>query len=368
MALFWIAAAILAGGAALLVMVFARKAAAGAGAENPAMVVHRRQLAEIDDLSDRGVLNPEDKAAVRAEAGRRLLTAAALAQTAEGAGSKISRRIAVAFAVAAGGLALGLYFVFGAPGAVDQSYKSRVASWRKSDPATLDAPRMAAVLRDLSAERPNDPEVFGFLGRAELASGDAYAATKAFTRAVRLAPTRADYQAELGAALTATSEGKLSPDAVAAYRRALALDPNNLPARYALGRMRIVAGDRAGGVALWRGIVDALPAGDPRRAPFAAEIDRIAAGGALEAPRPEAPAAGADPSAFIRGMVAAQAAKLTANPNDPEGWARLVRSYGVLRDAPAQAKALAEARRQFADRPDALRPVEAEAKAHPAGN
>ena len=65
-------------------------------------------------------------------------------------------------------------------------------------------------------------------------------------------------------------------------------------------------------------------------------------------------------------MVASLAAKLAANPDDAEGWARLVRSYGVLHDAPAQADALAKARKQFAGKPDALAPIEAEAKGHPA--
>lgn len=40
--------------------------------------------------------------------------------------------------------------------------------------------------------------------------------------------------------------------------------------------------------------------------------------------------------AMIRGMVANLAAKLEKNPDDPEGWTRLGRSYMVLND-PAKA-------------------------------
>ena len=60
-------------------------------------------------------------------------------------------------------------------------------------------------------------------------------------------------------------------------------------------------------------------------------------------------------------MVARQAAKLTAQPNDPEGWARLVRSYGVLGDKTAQQAALADARKALAGRAADLAKVEAEA-------
>ena len=62
---------------------------------------------------------------------------------------------------------------------------------------------------------------------------------------------------------------------------------------------------------------------------------------------------------MINGMVARLAAQLDAQPNDPAGWARLVRSYGVLGDKPDQDAALAKARTLFKDRPADLRTVEA---------
>jgi len=367
MILFWLAAAVLAGGAALLVMLFARRAVRTAGAENPAIAVHRRQLAEIDELADRGLLGEGDRASARAEAGRRLLTSAAMSAAPETAGTAASRRIAAGIALASAAAALGLYLRLGAPGAPDQPYKTRIDQWRRADPSGLDAPRMAAVLQSLAATRPNDPELFGFLGRAEMAAGDPFAAQTAYARAAALAPGRADLQVALGESLIAGADGKVSTEARAAFQRALAIDPSNLAARYILGRAEIQSGDRAGGLGLWRAMLGELPAGDPRRAAFAAVIDRVAAGGPVDAPVPAQPAAGgADAAAFIRGMVAKQAADLEANPDNPEGWARLVRSYGVLHDAPAQADALAKARRQFAGKPAALKAVEAEAAAHPA--
>jgi cytochrome c-type biogenesis protein CcmH len=365
MVLFWIAAAALAGGAALVVMLFARRATPGGGVENPTLAVHRRHLAEIDDLADRGLIGEGEKASARAEAGRRLLSSAALGGVGETAGSRTSRRIAAGAAVTAAALTLALYMLFGAPGVPDQPYKARVAQWKGSDPATLDAPRMAAVLKTIAADRPTDPQVWSFLGKAEMAAGDPFAAAKAFERAAALAPNAADYQTEAGEALVAAANGKPTPEAEAAFRRALATDPNNMPARFALGRTEVLAGDRAGGVALWRGMLADLPRSDPRRATLAAMADRVAGGGPIDPPvAPDA--ASGDASAFIRGMVANLASRLKANPDDADGWARLVRSYGVLHDAPAQADALAKARRQFAAKPAALQAIEAEARAHPA--
>ena len=65
-------------------------------------------------------------------------------------------------------------------------------------------------------------------------------------------------------------------------------------------------------------------------------------------------------------MVSRLAARLAANPDDPEGWARLVRAYGVLKDETAQGEALTRARKLFANRPDALAAIEAQARAAPA--
>jgi cytochrome c-type biogenesis protein CcmH len=53
-------------------------------------------------------------------------------------------------------------------------------------------------------------------------------------------------------------------------------------------------------------------------------------------------------------MVDSLAARLAAHPNDPSGWVRLVRAYGVLGQSAKQAAALERARSLFAGRPDVL--------------
>ncbi len=54
-------------------------------------------------------------------------------------------------------------------------------------------------------------------------------------------------------------------------------------------------------------------------------------------------------------MVDRLAKRLQTQPDDPQGWARLIRAYGVLGRKDRQDAAVAEARRLFKDRPDALR-------------
>ena len=61
-------------------------------------------------------------------------------------------------------------------------------------------------------------------------------------------------------------------------------------------------------------------------------------------------------------MVAGLAARLKAQPDDAQGWQRLVRAYAVLGDNAKAIAALSDARKAMAKNPDALTALDAEAK------
>ena len=76
MVMFWIVAAVLSAVASIAVLAAGAAAARSVPAENLALALHRRELAEVDDLTERGVLAPVERDVLRAEAARRLLAAA----------------------------------------------------------------------------------------------------------------------------------------------------------------------------------------------------------------------------------------------------------------------------------------------------
>ena len=349
---FWIVAAGLSAAAAGLVLYSAhRRRLAAAGAEDAAVSMLRRQMAEIDDLVARGLLNGEERESSRAEAGRRLLAAADRPSTpVRTDGDRLVLIAAGTIPI----LAMALYFFVGQPGARDASMASRIAAWRQSDPATLTAGQISAVLSQVAVERPQDAEVLRNLSIARQAAGDKYGAAKALRQAVALKPSDPALWSALGEAFMVLADGQIGVDARQAFLQATKLDPEAPVPRYFLARARAESGDVAGGLADWKSLLGDLPSDDERRTGLAAEIASLERNGKLVKDEPAPAAASGDMGAAIQNMVAGLARRLEEQPDDPDGWARLIRAYSVLGETGKRDAAMARAQKLFKDRPDVL--------------
>lgn len=357
MFLFWVVAGVLTAATASLILFRAARASAQADAVDPTPALYRRQLAEIDELAERGLMGEAEQKAAHAEAGRRLLAAADAPAQSWAADPKSRRLILLAITLSMA-VALGLYLRLGAPGLQDQPYEKRLAGWRTSNLETLAPPEIAAVLREATSKRPTDAEGFRLLGLAENASNNPIAAVKALRRAAELAPERPDVWMMLGQAQVAAAGGKVNAPARASFERLLALVPGDPTARYFLAGAKSDAGDTAGAIADLQRLAADLPAGDERRAQVEATIAGLQG----------KPRLAADPGqmAMIQGMVSGLAARLQANPEDPEGWVRLVRAYAVLGDAAKRDAAYATARAKYAGQAQVLQQLDEAARAEPA--
>lgn len=372
---FSIAAVVLCALAAMLILQRAAGAASSPDAD-PTLLLYRRQLSEIDDLAQRGLLAEGELKAAKAEAARRLLGAAQIAQsraaqstTADAAPARVSRgmRLAViAGAAAAPVLAAVLYVLLGKPGLPDEPYAARLKGWTQADPSTLGPGELAAVLETVAKQKPTDATPLTYLAQARQAEGDIPGAVEAIKKALRLEPKDPDLWADLGILQLDLGNGQETPQAQAAFRQAVTFEPKNPTARYHLARARIAAGDVNGGLADWRALAADIPANDPQRQTLEAQIDATAKAGRLaEIPRPAAPeqqqaqagggsaealagallgqggaqgpaAQGGPPGGPASGapdprqMVAQLEAEMQQNPRNLPGWARLIRSYAVL--------------------------------------
>jgi cytochrome c-type biogenesis protein CcmH len=366
MLLFWLIAALLAALAGFLILLRAASAQkrVGQAGEAPAVAVYRRQLSELDDLAHRGLLAEDELEASRAEASRRLLSAADTRLVPELPGNRTTRLVVTAVAISVIAATLVVYLKVGRPGLNDQPFQARLAVWSKTDPGRMGPAELAAVIRTITNKHPSDPEAFNYLGRAQMAAGDAGEAARSFSRASRLAPKDPGLHIAYGEALLAAADGQFSPEAKEAFRTALALDPNNGAARYYVARARIGDGKVEEGLSQWRALAASLPVGDQHRQLVEAQIAQVEKTGGLASPATEQAnqSAGMNRNAFIQSMVGRLATRLETQPDDPDGWARLVRAYGVLGDVKSKDAALVRARTLFAKRPADLAKVEAEAK------
>ena len=363
--IFWVAAAALTVGLGGLLFLFSAGAARGAlsaGSEDPSMAVYRRQLEELDELASRGLLPEAEQRAARAEAGRRLISAADRTAKPETAGGKVSRFGLAAGGVAAAAGAVTLYLVLGSPGTGDQPFQARVKSWMGSDLEFLPPQELAAVLRQVVAKRPQDIQGLVYLGKVELSAADPAAAARTLGRARRLEPNNPEIVALEAQALLSESEDKVTPEAAAALRRVLALAPQDPMARYYLAKAAMEAGRNQEGLAAWQTLADELPEGDERKLQLMQEIAQAKGQVTAQAvAKADAPAQ----QAFIKAMVSRLAGRLKEKPDDPEGWARLIRAYGVLGDKQEQDRALASARKVYAQRPAVMLEIEKEAASAP---
>ena len=357
MLLFWVVVGILAAVSAALILFRAAGAVASTGATDPSQILYQRQLTEIDDLVERGLMGEAERKGAHAEAGRRLLTASEAPLQTWVADPRV-RGLVLLSTVAFPALALGLYLWLGAPGTPDQGYATRLAAWQKSDLTTLTPPEIAAVLRQAVEDRPNDAEGYRLLGLAEDASQNPVAALQALRRAAQLAPQRADIWRMLGQAAFAASGGKVTGETQTAFERVLALEPGDPAARFFLAQGKVDAGQTAEAASDLRALLADMPPGVEGRV----EVQTRLAG--LEG-KPAPVTADPQQLAMIQGMVDGLAAKLKVDPDNAGGWVRLVRAYAVLGNTNRRDAAYATARARFSSAPPVLQQLDEAARAEP---
>lgn len=261
MTIFWIMTALLAALAGLLVLSGARRGAdAGEGVETAAASA---ELAELDRLKARGLMDEAGWTAARAEAGRRILSGER-AVVAFRVGPR-DRYWTLAGTGAAVAVALGIYLTVGTSGLPDQAYERRVDDWA-AQPEMLEGAQIAAVVARIVREQPDNHQALTMLGAARFEAGDPIGAASAFRRALAVKPDDAQSWARLGESLVRANDGTVGVDAEAAFREALNRDPGQLGARYFLGEAALARGEAAAARALWLPLIAALDPADPRRA------------------------------------------------------------------------------------------------------
>ena len=388
----WILLTLLLGiAAAFAAAPFLRLRAATTGADSRA-IIYERQISEINQEEQHGAISAAESSALRIEAQRRLLSVSKDPETKEASLplSHTTAALVVAGMVIVGGVSL--YAVKGSP-TVPSSGRSIARTVAAQQPVTAPAgdalegvDGMIGNLAKRLNENPNDTEGWRMLGWSYFSTGQHEKSAAAYGRAAALAPENADYLSAQGEALVMAAGGFVTDDAIALFDETLARNVNDPRARFFKGLALDQAGDPPGAISAWITMVnDAPPDADwvsdlrARITSRAAEVginvgDRLAsAPQARDTARPRGPTLAQinaalgkpedDRNAMIEGMVASLAARLKENPNDADGWIRLIRSRMVL-GHPVQARNdLETALAVFSDMPETRARIVSEAKA-----
>ena len=341
-AMFWIAAlclSLLAAGAFVVPLLHA-PAAHGAEAERNAL---KAGLREAERDRARGLIGTHEFELARAEIARRLFRLEDAGERGFGS-SRASKAVLFASAALVPVAAVALYWSLGSPAYADRPFAARA-----------DMPVLVARAEAHLRRNPTDARGWLAIAPALRAMNRPAEAATAFEKALEHGTYDASRRSAL---LTELAELRMLParGQVAPVRslldEALALDDANQKAAYYLALGIEQGGDREAGARAWAGLLSRYPEADgawvavARRkvaaleAPLGPTIERAASIAAL-------PSDGRRD--MIDGMVAGLAARLEAEPNDPVGWPRLVRSLAVLRRTEEAKAALAKARTHLRD-------------------
>ena len=342
---FWILVAVLtAAVAAVLLLPLLRPVTVEEDASHD-VEVYRDQLEELKRDEATGLIGAGEAELARAEVARRLITAKK-AEEKRAAGSTARRnRLAQAFVIVLlPALGLCLYLGTGRPDLPSQPLAERLAN--PGDDINM----LIARAENHLARNPDDGAGWDLLAPIYYRSGRMEEAANAYRQALRLlgpSTARLDGSAET---LIALSNGVVTAEARAQLQQSLALEAGNPRAKYYLALALEQEGKRDEA----RAAYEALAKESPADAPWLPLVNQRIAGlaNAPGGPSAEDVAAAENLSAgdrqeMIAGMVEGLAAKLQENPDNLEGWLRIIRSYVVLDQRPKAEAALRTALNTF---------------------
>jgi len=243
-----------------------------------------------------------------------------------------------------------------------------------------DVDTMISRLEERLKQNPNDGEGFRMLGWSFQNTGRPAEAVLAYANAVKLLPKRADVQAGYGEALVSVASDKVTLEAKSHFDEALRLDPKEPRARFFASLYKAQNGNERAALDEWIALSNGASPDLPWQADVRQRIGKLAAKLGVDVsarlssaasitttsggPTSEQMAAARtlpvdQQQSMIDGMVNGLAAKLQRNPDDIEGWLKLIRSRMVLKDTSRARDDLAMARKTFAKQPAKLSQVNA---------
>jgi cytochrome c-type biogenesis protein CcmH len=308
---------------------------------NDAMV-YRDQLEEVTRDEQAGLIAGDEARQAKSEIARRLIAASDSKNQPERTfGPRVVLALTIFIVVFVPLTGLFLYQGMGHPNDPDQPLSARLHA---SQP---DINILIAHAEDHLATNPDDAKGWELMAKIYTDNMRLDDAANAWKNVIRILGPSAERYGAIGEMLTMGAGGQVTPDARDAFNNALKLNPKDPRARFytALGDAQIGKFDQA--LSELKALKDQSPADAPWIAIVDTQMQQVATAKSKAGDTPGNPtasdvqaAAGMDAEdrmAMIRTMVDGLDERLKTQPNNIEGWIRLVKSYGVLNE-PAKAE------------------------------
>jgi cytochrome c-type biogenesis protein CcmH len=342
------------------------------GRDVAALAVYKDQLVELDRDVAVGAISAVEAEGQRTEISRRLIAASKSIQADCPGATMIGT--SKWFVLSVPLLAIALYWQIGNHTLADvpradrmnaaQQVMDEIQAGKNVVPERIDMPAVIALVEKRVEEKPKEVTSWQFLASNYLNTGRFGDAAVALDRIIALEGPSAERYASLGEALVFENRGLMTATSVAAIREALKLDPKHPKARYYTALGLAQDGKREDARAAFTALLADSPANAPWRSAVESQIANLAPSAVAPEISDEQMQAGQDMApeermAMIRGMVDGLDAKLKANPQDVEGWLRVIRARTVLNENEKAVSALATARLTFAGKPDETKLIDA---------
>lgn len=256
-------------------------------------------------------------------------------------------------------LGIGLYLGLGRPDLTAQPISERqeqiaTAQEENAQQSAQDQQLLAEASAAADAA-PNSLEAQLTYAMTAARIGDYDAEVKALERALILSDRDPNILGLMAEAISRKANGLVTLPARQLIEEALKINPNEIRVIYLKGLAAYQDEDFGAALELWGSLASDTPITDPLAQVLARNLRSAATEGGIRLPTQledfinEAEAAPETQQAMIEGMVTGLEDRLAENPDDPEGWARLIQSRRVLNDEEGLMRALFGAAKAQAD-------------------